>query len=223
MITSHYLIVQRLRPFFLASKNINHRFLSRVGSTLSTLLKIDCATSVHFRGCFAKICVELDISIKLVPKILVLRQILNVEYEGLHLICFTCGKYGHRSDQCSETHDSKVAPENTIIDGKEGSPGFAGGERVNHTNIIGKVNQDPPKFGPSMKVKRQVRKKSTGSRGANYKKDSPSNLEAKTSNRSRFNILDEGITKPSHEKNVHDEYCGCKVGSLWWSKIGLAS
>ncbi|XP_057720823.1 uncharacterized protein LOC130935215 [Arachis stenosperma] len=153
MITGHYLIVQRWRPFFLASENIvkkiaawiripnlpielyNHRFLSRVGSTLGTMLKIDRATSVHSRGRFARICVELDLSKKLVPKISILGQILNVEYEGLHLICFTCGKYGHRPDQCSETHDGKVAPENTTIDGEEGSTGFAGEEGVNHANI----------------------------------------------------------------------------------------
>ncbi|KAL4307105.1 hypothetical protein AHAS_Ahas16G0245000 [Arachis hypogaea] len=116
------------------------------------MLKIDRVTSVHSRERFARICVELDLSKKLVPRISVLEKILNVEYEGLHIICFTYGKYGHRSDQCSETHD--------------------------------------------------------GSRGANYKKDSPSNLEAKTFNRSRFNILDEGITEPSHEENVHEEYCG---------------
>ncbi|QHO51547.1 uncharacterized protein DS421_1g31800 [Arachis hypogaea] len=155
MITSHYLIVQRWRPFFLASENIakkiatwiripnlpielyNHRFLSRVGSTLGTMLKIDRATSVHSRGRFARICVELGLSKKLVPRILVLGQILNVEYEDLHLICFTCGKYGHQPDQCSEMHDGKVAPKNTTIDGEEGSPGFAGEEGVNHANITG--------------------------------------------------------------------------------------
>ncbi|KAK7259572.1 hypothetical protein RIF29_25181 [Crotalaria pallida] len=27
---------------------------------------------------------------------------LNLEYEGLYLICFQCGRYGHQIDECSE-------------------------------------------------------------------------------------------------------------------------
>ncbi|MED6126925.1 hypothetical protein PIB30_083198 [Stylosanthes scabra] len=35
-----------------------------------------------------------------VPAIQVLGPDFKVEYEGLHLICFGCGKYGHRLEQC---------------------------------------------------------------------------------------------------------------------------
>ncbi|KAJ1429723.1 Zinc finger, CCHC-type [Sesbania bispinosa] len=31
-----------------------------------------------------------------------------VEYEGLHLICFECGKYGHRLDSCPEKNKSNL-------------------------------------------------------------------------------------------------------------------
>ncbi|RYR57761.1 hypothetical protein Ahy_A05g023466 [Arachis hypogaea] len=80
----------------------NHQFLSRVGSTIGTILKIDRSTSIHSRGKFARLCVKIDRTKQLVPRISVLRSILNIEYEGLHLICFYYEKYGRKSEQCSE-------------------------------------------------------------------------------------------------------------------------
>ena len=29
-------------------------------------------------------------------------RIRRVEYEGIHLICFGCGKYGHKKEACPE-------------------------------------------------------------------------------------------------------------------------
>ncbi|RYR45946.1 hypothetical protein Ahy_A07g031716 [Arachis hypogaea] len=66
------------------------------------MLKIDKGTFIYFRGRFAIIYVKIDLSKKLVPRILVLGMTLNIEYEWLHLIYFTCGKYGHRSELCGE-------------------------------------------------------------------------------------------------------------------------
>lgn len=78
-IADNYLIVQRWRPLFSFSADItskiavwirlpglpvelcNEQFLKHIGSTLGTMLKIDELTSVHTRGKFARICVELDL------------------------------------------------------------------------------------------------------------------------------------------------------------------
>ncbi|RYQ95802.1 hypothetical protein Ahy_B08g091161 [Arachis hypogaea] len=81
------------------------------------MLKIDRATSIHSRERFDRICVEIDLSKKLVPRILVLGSTLNIEYEGLHLICFSCGKYGHRLDQCAEALISEEVQQKTSADG----------------------------------------------------------------------------------------------------------
>ncbi|RYQ90371.1 hypothetical protein Ahy_B09g096487 isoform D [Arachis hypogaea] len=97
MIAGHYLIVQRWRPFFLKSEHhvrkiavwvripnlpielYNYRFLWRIGSAIGHMLKIDRNTSIHSRGRFARICVEIDLAKKLVPRISVLGSELNIE------------------------------------------------------------------------------------------------------------------------------------------------
>src|ERR1044072_597605 len=66
------------------------------------LLKVDRLTSIHSRGKFARICVEIDIQKKLVPKVKVMGEVLNLEYEGLHQVCFRCGVYGHKKEFCHE-------------------------------------------------------------------------------------------------------------------------
>ncbi|XP_072053952.1 uncharacterized protein [Arachis hypogaea] len=101
MITGHYLIVQHWRPFFPSSKGqmkkiavwiripnlpielCNHHFFVAIGSSFGTMLKIDRATSIHSKKRFAHICVEIDLSKKLVPRISVLGCTLNVEYKAV--------------------------------------------------------------------------------------------------------------------------------------------
>lgn len=122
LIQDHYLILQRWRPFFkcgsdqiskvavwvripnLPIEMCNAKFLWRVGSNIGTMLKVNTLTSVHFRATFARICVEIDLRKKLVPKFSVLSHEFSLEYERLHLICFHCGKYEHRAEACCEPH-----------------------------------------------------------------------------------------------------------------------
>ncbi|KAK4283808.1 hypothetical protein QN277_000720 [Acacia crassicarpa] len=52
------------------------------------------------RARYARICVELDLQKSLVPRVVAAGEVFNVEYEGLKLICFECGKYGHRKEVC---------------------------------------------------------------------------------------------------------------------------
>nr|XP_025627865.1 uncharacterized protein LOC112720988 [Arachis hypogaea] len=183
-ITGHYLIVQHWRLFFLSLKNqvkkittwicipnlpiglYNQCFLWRVGSAIGTILKIDRATSICSRGRFTRICVEIDLSKKLVPQISVLGSTLNIEYEGLHLICFSCVKYAHRLDQCVEASISAEVQQKTSADDvqatvevdtslTESEDHDINGEDSN-SNPIKKENQDPPNFDPWMIVRRQI-------------------------------------------------------------------
>lgn len=53
-------------------------------------------------------------------KFKILSYEFSLEYKGLHLICFSCGKYGHRSEQHSVDHHP-VEPIPTTMQGGEGA------------------------------------------------------------------------------------------------------
>lgn len=57
---------------------------------------------MYLRGWFARICVKVVLGKKQVPKINVLGNVLCLECEGLHSICFQYGKYGYKFENCSE-------------------------------------------------------------------------------------------------------------------------
>ncbi|XP_019434254.1 PREDICTED: uncharacterized protein LOC109340938 [Lupinus angustifolius] len=85
MVVNHYLIVYRCRPFFLSNEKevhkivawirisglpielYNQKFLTRLGSSLGKMLKIDHLTSLHSREKLTRICVEINLDRKLVP------------------------------------------------------------------------------------------------------------------------------------------------------------
>lgn len=69
---------------------------------LGNYLKTDKLTSIHSRGKFARIYVEVDLDKPLVPQIIVRGFPLYLEYEGLHAICFRCGCFGLKKDRCRE-------------------------------------------------------------------------------------------------------------------------
>jgi hypothetical protein len=71
------------------------------------MLKIDQITSIHSRGKYARICVEIDLDKPLAPHIIIRGFKLPIEYEGLHMICFSCGKYGHKTNLCSDLLNAK--------------------------------------------------------------------------------------------------------------------
>ncbi|RYQ85663.1 hypothetical protein Ahy_B10g105239 isoform B [Arachis hypogaea] len=66
------------------------------------MLRVDELTSIHSREKFARICVKIDLRRKLVPSFTTLGKDFKLEYEGLHQICFSCGRYGHKIDGCVE-------------------------------------------------------------------------------------------------------------------------
>lgn len=119
-VADHYILVQRWRLSFMANAQwekkiaawinvpglsmelFNDQFLWRLGSLLGTMLKIDYVTSTQERGKYARICVELDLEKPLESEVIAQVQVVQLEYKSLHLICFSCGKYGHKANNCSE-------------------------------------------------------------------------------------------------------------------------
>ncbi|RYR59886.1 hypothetical protein Ahy_A05g025842 isoform A [Arachis hypogaea] len=256
MIAGHYLIVQRWRPFFLSSEKkvrkvtvwiripnlsielYNHRFLWRVGSTIGHMLKIDRTTSIHSRGYFACICVEIDLRKQLVPRISVFGEVLNIEYKSLHQICFSCEKYGHRLDHYNETPvEEPVSQVNA--DGEEeninsdnqnhvDSTDQNGKSHDSHNQSVSSNNQDPPCFGPWMMVKRPLRRKNDNNNpnnpGSNQRHDSFYNHRSinEEDNQgkkhgSRFNALHEKSALITLEGEPHAEGKSSSITNNWAS------
>lgn len=75
-------------------------------------IKIDNTTSLTSKGKFARICVEVDITKPLLSKFTLSDEVIPIEYEGLHLVCFDCGVYGHKKGQCGVDNPTKDLTEN---------------------------------------------------------------------------------------------------------------
>jgi hypothetical protein len=52
------------------------------------------------RGIFARLCIQIDIDKPLTRTVRVGKTRLAVIYEGVSLLCFHCGKIGHRRERC---------------------------------------------------------------------------------------------------------------------------
>lgn len=89
-------------------------------------IKVDELSLSSIRGKFAKCCVEIDLSAPLVPSLIAFDFAQKVEYEGLHLICFDCGRYGHKVEEFPESNP--MVAEGTLDSSTEiqGSRGIGG-------------------------------------------------------------------------------------------------
>ena len=132
----------------------------QVGAKLEKPIKIDEATSLVSRGHFAKKCVEVDLSKPLVSRFKLGRRIRRVEYEGIHLICFECGMYGHRREACL----SKPSTDQTTATDQEATDATgvqATNDRVDEQGMIKGSAINPEildKYGPWMLAQKRVRR-----------------------------------------------------------------
>lgn len=122
MVLDHYLIVKEWMPNFdpftdktesmivwirfpcLPAEYYDHKFLMRVGAKIGRPINIDTATSLVSRASFARVCVEVDITKPLLAKFTLRNRVRPIVYEGIHLICFSCGTYGHTTEGCRLNH-----------------------------------------------------------------------------------------------------------------------
>lgn len=88
---------------------LNEEVLYAMGNTLGRTVKVDATTLAAARGKYARVCVEIDLGKPLIPHIGIFGYQQKVEYEGLQLICFRYGKYGHRVGDCPNSEISKQA------------------------------------------------------------------------------------------------------------------
>ncbi|XP_061346858.1 uncharacterized protein LOC133292467 [Gastrolobium bilobum] len=79
---------------------VNSGLMKEIENWIGKFIKVDAATTSMARGRFARMCVELDLTKPLQAEYKVEGRIKQVEYEGLHLVCYSCGQYGHRVESC---------------------------------------------------------------------------------------------------------------------------
>lgn len=151
MIARHYLTIHPWTPDFspvnhsisqvvswvripgLPTKYYKKNVIRAIGKTLGHVLRIDYNTASGERGKFARMAVILDLAQPLTSKIIVDGKDLLVEYEGLSIICYSCGRYGHLVEACPLALGNKeeAAPTTILADSIRSQP-----ERViNATDI----------------------------------------------------------------------------------------
>lgn len=116
VILDHYLVVKEWHPNFdpfkekeekllvwvhfpcLPIELFREEFLMKVGAKIGRPVRVDDYMSITARWKFARMCVEIDITKPLLGKFKVNKRIRKIEYEGIHLVCFHCGKYDHKKE-----------------------------------------------------------------------------------------------------------------------------
>lgn len=117
-IAGQYIVTQNWKPGFNAKEervthmtawiringlNVEYfrtNVMMKIGNLIGTTVKVDAHTMGQARGKFARLCVELDLSKPLIPFIEVEGRTYEVVYEGIQLVCFECGCFGHGKDAC---------------------------------------------------------------------------------------------------------------------------
>ncbi|KAI9071421.1 hypothetical protein K1719_046617 [Acacia pycnantha] len=153
MIADHYVLVQRWRPNFNPWKAYHQK-------RVAVWVRIpDLPHELYNVESIRRIGNMVDLQKPLLPGFNHFGEERSFEYEGLHLVCFTCGRYGHRMDQCITETQSKEpgcnpteAPTVTTT-ASEQSPRKEG-------NVMGnpKGNGQCVNYGPQMSVKREFGK-----------------------------------------------------------------
>lgn len=139
VVFGHYLTVSKWRPNFcppqetsffttvwvrfpdFPSELFDENLLIKLGNVVGKTVKVDHKTSTAS----ARVFVQVDLAKPLVTAVDdVLGRSLRVEYEGLHLICLNCGKYGHETAAVCKKKKKKVIKEKEAVNMAENEARF---------------------------------------------------------------------------------------------------
>ena len=85
--------------------------LQQIGGAIGKVLRIDTHTTIEARGRYARLCIQVDVNKPLANTILIGRFEQPVVYEGIHKLCFSCGRIGHKKESCPFTISGLEPPE----------------------------------------------------------------------------------------------------------------
>ncbi|KAK9983119.1 hypothetical protein SO802_032644 [Lithocarpus litseifolius] len=148
------------------------KVLKQIGESLGRVLRIDAHTAMEAQGKYARLCIQIDINKSLVNTIPIGRFEQPVSYEGIHKLCFSCGRVGHKVEACPYMIRSGKDATALAEDDRDGVAGNSRGKHedqrpvpdCNTPNENGDVEAEG-QYGPWMVVTR----KRYGNRGT--KKD----------------------------------------------------
>ncbi|KAI5394690.1 hypothetical protein KIW84_061354 [Lathyrus oleraceus] len=91
----------------IARLSINY-YNQKVLTFIGNVIKVDKNTFTRERGKYARLCIEVDLSKPLLAIFVIKGRHYKVEYEGLHLLCLSCGKSGHYAENYHDNnHDDQ--------------------------------------------------------------------------------------------------------------------
>lgn len=70
--------------------------LQEPGNQIGHTIIVDSTMLATTTGKFAQVCVKVDLKKPLKARLKMRGKYWKLQYEGLHEICFLCGKYGHK-------------------------------------------------------------------------------------------------------------------------------
>ncbi|XP_058733917.1 uncharacterized protein LOC131605593 [Vicia villosa] len=124
-IYDHYLTVKDWRPNFKSESDTidevavwvrisglpieyyDPRALTEFGNRIGRTIKVDKTTIKQERGKYARVCVAVNLTKPLLAMFKIKGSSYKVEYEGLHMLCLVCGRYGHYKEGCLEKEKGK--------------------------------------------------------------------------------------------------------------------
>lgn len=118
----------------------NAKALQHIGKAIGNVLRIDTFTTTETRGKFARLCIQVDVDKPLITTVMIRKFQQSVTYEGIHNLCFECGKMGHRREICPFV----VRPVPTCEEAELGGTG----DRGVSSHVVHAANNTKAKVGP---------------------------------------------------------------------------
>lgn len=76
------------------------KWLERAGNRIKRTVKVDRTILMASCGKFARVCMEMDLTKPLMVGYRLKGEIHDLQFEGLHDLCFHCSRYRHRLSSC---------------------------------------------------------------------------------------------------------------------------